>query len=44
VLEVLEWHPVSGEAIVVSEFGTHAQWYRNVVAGGAAEVQIARSR
>jgi deazaflavin-dependent oxidoreductase (nitroreductase family) len=44
VLEVLEWHSVSGEAVVVSGFGTRAQWYRNVLAGGAAEVQIARSR
>ncbi len=42
VLEVVEWRPEVREAIVVSGFGRKAQWFRNVLAGGAAEVEIGR--
>jgi len=44
VLEVLAWRPATREAIVISGFGRKASWYRNVLAGGAVEVQIARER
>src|SRR3954466_824316 len=44
VLEVLSWDPVAREAVVMSGFGHKSQWYRNVLADGAAEVQIARLR
>jgi deazaflavin-dependent oxidoreductase (nitroreductase family) len=42
VLEVLAWEPATREAIVISGFGRRANWYRNVLAGGAVEVEIAR--
>ncbi len=42
VLEVLAWRPAAREAVVISGFGRGANWYRNVLAGGAVEVQIAR--
>ena len=42
VLEVLAWRPATREAVVISGFGPRAQWYRNVLAGGAAEVEIGR--
>jgi deazaflavin-dependent oxidoreductase (nitroreductase family) len=44
VLEVVEWRPQATEAVVVSGFGPHAQWFRNVLAGGAEEVRIGRCR
>ena len=44
VLEVLRWDPWRDEATVMSGFGPAAQWYRNVLAGGAAEVRIGRRR
>jgi deazaflavin-dependent oxidoreductase (nitroreductase family) len=44
VLEVVEWRPQATEAVVVSGFGPGAQWYRNVLAGTAEEVQIGRLR
>lgn len=44
VLEVLSWRPDTGEAIVISGFGTRSNWYQNVVAGGAQEVAIGRGR
>jgi len=44
VLEVLSWRADVGEAVVLSGFGRRAQWYRNVLAGGAVEVQIGRER
>ena len=44
VLEVLTWRPDTGEAIVISGFGTRSNWYQNVVAGGAQEVVIGRGR
>lgn len=44
VLEVLSWDQASHEAIVISGFGRRAQWLRNVLAAGTAEVEIARER
>ena len=44
VLEVVRWRPGTREAVVVSGFGPQSQWYRNVLAGGVEEVQIARLR
>jgi deazaflavin-dependent oxidoreductase (nitroreductase family) len=44
VLEVVAWHAAACEAVVLSGFGPTAQWYRNVLAGQAIEVQIARQR
>jgi deazaflavin-dependent oxidoreductase (nitroreductase family) len=42
VLEVLAWQPGTREAVAISGFGRKANWYRNVLAGGAVEVEIAR--
>lgn len=44
VLEVVAWHPEAREAVVISGFGRKANWYRNVFAGGAVEIEIARER
>jgi deazaflavin-dependent oxidoreductase (nitroreductase family) len=44
VLEVVAWRPATREAVVVSGFGHRSQWYRNVLAGQAVEVQVARLR
>jgi deazaflavin-dependent oxidoreductase (nitroreductase family) len=44
VLEVLSWDQASHEAIVISGFGRRAQWLCNVLAAGAAEIEIARER
>jgi deazaflavin-dependent oxidoreductase (nitroreductase family) len=44
VVEVVRWHPERSEAVVMSGFGTRSQWYRNVLAGGAVEIQIDRRR
>jgi deazaflavin-dependent oxidoreductase (nitroreductase family) len=44
VLEVVRWRKDVAEAVVVSGFGRDADWYRNVVAGGAVEVQVGRLR
>ncbi len=44
VLEVVDWHPDTHEAIVMVGFGRTSQWYKNVLAGGASEVRIARQR
>jgi deazaflavin-dependent oxidoreductase (nitroreductase family) len=41
VLEVLWWDRDAREAVVLSGWGRRANWYRNVVAAGAAEVTIA---
>jgi membrane protein len=42
VLEVVRWSADEAEAVVVSGFGRRADWYRNVVAGGAVEVRVGR--
>jgi deazaflavin-dependent oxidoreductase (nitroreductase family) len=44
MLEVVEWRPQRGEAVVLAGLGRRAQWLRNVQAGGAVEVRIARRR
>jgi deazaflavin-dependent oxidoreductase (nitroreductase family) len=44
VLEVVAWRPAAREAVVMSGFGHSSQWYRNVLAGQAMEVRIARLR
>jgi hypothetical protein len=40
MLEVLEWRPEAREAIVLAGLGPRAQWLRNVLAGGPADVRI----
>jgi deazaflavin-dependent oxidoreductase (nitroreductase family) len=44
VLEVVAWRQADREAVVVSGLGPGAQWYRNVLAGEAVEIEIARLR
>ena len=44
VLEVLAWDGATQEAVVMSGFGRQAQWYRNVMAAGTAEIEIAGER
>jgi deazaflavin-dependent oxidoreductase (nitroreductase family) len=44
MLEVVSWNPEGREAVVMSGFGPNANWRRNVLAGGAVEVQIAGLR
>ena len=44
MLEVVAWDPSAREAIVMSGFGRKSQWYRNVLAGGAVQVTIAKVR
>jgi deazaflavin-dependent oxidoreductase (nitroreductase family) len=44
VLEVVAWDPATREAVVMSGFGPGSQWYKNVLAGGAAEIRIGRGR
>ncbi|QAY70281.1 nitroreductase family deazaflavin-dependent oxidoreductase [Xylanimonas protaetiae] len=42
VLEVLGYDTRTGEAVVVAGFGTHADWLRNLRAGGPAWVSFGR--
>lgn len=44
LLEVVHWDPTQCEAIVMSGFGATANWYENIVAGGAVEIAIANKR
>ena len=44
VLEVVGENPRTGELIVVAGFGRSADWYRNLQAGGAREVEIGMER
>jgi deazaflavin-dependent oxidoreductase (nitroreductase family) len=44
VLEVLSWDGASREAIVMSGFGPRAQWLRNVLVAGEAEIEIGDER
>jgi deazaflavin-dependent oxidoreductase (nitroreductase family) len=44
VLEVINWDPAGREAMVMSGFGRDADWYKNVIAGHAVEIEIARLR
>ena len=42
VLEVVRHRPVLAEHVVVSGFGTRADWLRNIEAGGPTEVTVGR--
>jgi len=44
ILEVVGWDGTRREAVVMSGFGPRANWYLNVMAGGAEEVRIAAAR
>ena len=44
VLEVVRYEPATGEAIVVSGLGPRSDWFRNLRAGGPADVTIRRAR
>ncbi len=44
VLEVLRWDGRSDEAVVISGLGRRAQWLRNVLAAGTAEIEIGSER
>ena len=44
VLEVIGEHPERREVLVMVGLGPRAQWYRNIAAGGAVEIAIARER
>jgi deazaflavin-dependent oxidoreductase (nitroreductase family) len=44
MLEVIGNDPVGGELYVMVGLGRNAQWYRNVVAGGAVEVAVGNRR
>jgi deazaflavin-dependent oxidoreductase (nitroreductase family) len=44
VVEVVQFDPERQEAIAMSGFGRRSNWYRNVLAGGAVEVQLGRER
>ena len=44
MLEVIGADRVRGEVFVMVDLGRRAQWYRNVLAGGAVEIAIARER
>ena len=44
VVEVLHYDSSSGEAVVMSGWGSHSDWFRNIEAGGTAEVVIGRRR
>ncbi len=44
MLEVVEWNPSRHEAVVMSGFGPGANWFLNITAGGAEEVEIGDER
>jgi deazaflavin-dependent oxidoreductase (nitroreductase family) len=44
MLEVVGWDEDRQEAIAMSGFGPRADWYLNVLAGGAEEIEIGGSR
>jgi deazaflavin-dependent oxidoreductase (nitroreductase family) len=44
VLEVMEYRPAGGEAVVMSAFGRHADWLQNIQADPNPEVVIGRRR
>jgi deazaflavin-dependent oxidoreductase (nitroreductase family) len=44
VLEVLSWDGNSREAVVMSGLGRSAQWLRNVLTTGSAEIEIGSER
>lgn len=44
VLEVAGYDPRTGESVVFSAYGDRSDWYRNIQASPALEVQTGRSR
>lgn len=44
VLEVIAYDPATGESVVLSGWGERADWYRNIKASPALEVQTGRQR
>jgi deazaflavin-dependent oxidoreductase (nitroreductase family) len=44
VLEIVHYNPATHECIVVSGYGDHADWYRNIQAHPALEVQVGCQR
>jgi deazaflavin-dependent oxidoreductase (nitroreductase family) len=42
VLEVIDYDPSSGEAIVMSGWGKTSDWYRNVESTGRARITVGR--
>lgn len=42
VLEVVSYDPDTGETIVVSGFGQHSDWLRNIQSGGGVSVSFGR--
>jgi len=44
VVEVLHYDSSSGEAVVMSGWGSRSDWFRNIEAAGSAEVVIGRRR
>lgn len=44
VVEVVHYDPSTQECIVISGYGTQSDWYRNLEAQPAREVQIGRQR
>lgn len=44
VLEVIGRDDATGEVLVISGLGGRSDWYRNLLAGGPAEVEIGRDR
>ena len=44
VVEVVHYDPTTRECIVMSGYGTQSDWYRNIEARSACEVQVGRQR
>jgi deazaflavin-dependent oxidoreductase (nitroreductase family) len=44
MLEVVNWDSSTDEAVAMSGFGTGSNWYRNVLADGAEEIEIGGER
>ena len=44
MLEVVSWDATEREAVVLSGLGKRSNWYLNILADGAEEIQISRSR
>jgi deazaflavin-dependent oxidoreductase (nitroreductase family) len=44
VLEVVRYDPATGESAVLSAYGAHADWYRNILAHPPVAVQTGRGR
>jgi deazaflavin-dependent oxidoreductase (nitroreductase family) len=44
VLEIIQSRPNIGSYYVVSGFGTHSDWYRNILKNSQVEIQVGRKR